>query len=260
MLHQRLQSCVQSMLSEAFETNQGAIAEAAAVLSRAIAHEKGVFAFGAGHSLSLVLEMYRRAGGLKVVQPIWNDELRPGREPAADPNPETTPGYAAILTADLAWGVGDVVWVISNSGRNPLPVELALAARDRGVTVIGLVSRRHADAVPASPGLPKLTEVADIVLDNRGEPGDACLSVEGVVGRMAPTSTIVGAALVHAVWVETAALLAAAGQPPEVYASFNLGSLATSATREVATSATTWENGEAARDWGAGPPRRPSEG
>lgn len=229
MLHQRLHACLQSMLSEAFESNQHAIVQAAGVLAQAIAEGKDVYAFGAGHSLSLVLEMHRRAGGVKGVRPIWNDELRAGGEPAPEPNPETTPGYAAELTADLAWGAGDVVWVISNSGRNPLPVELALRARDRGVTVIGLVSRRHAEAVPASPGLPKLTEVADIVLDNRGEPGDACLPVDGVAGRMAPTSTIVGAALVHAVWVETAALLAARGEPPEVYVSFNLGSLATAA-------------------------------
>jgi uncharacterized phosphosugar-binding protein len=229
MLHQRLHACLQSVLSEAFESNEDAIVQAAGVLARAIAEGKDVYAFGAGHSLSLVLEMHRRAGGVKVVRPIWNDELRAGGEPSPEANPETTPGYAATLTADLAWGAGDVVWVISNSGRNPLPVELALSARDRGVTVIGLVSRRHADVVPASPGLPKLTEVADIVLDNRGEPGDACLSVDGVAGRMAPTSTIVGAALVHAVWVEAAALLAARGEPPEVYVSFNLGPLAAAA-------------------------------
>lgn len=210
-------------MRSAFEVNGPAIEQAAEVLSEAIATAHAVYAFGAGHSISLVMEMYHRAGGLKVVQPIWNEELLTRDGASVDRNPETVPGYAGQLVEGLEWGPGDAVWVISNSGRNALPVEVALAAKGQGVRVIALLSSRHAAAVPASPGLPKLSEVADVVLDNRGELGDACLALPGVPGRVAPTSTILGATLIHAVWAEVASRLAARGEPPEVYASFNLG-------------------------------------
>jgi uncharacterized phosphosugar-binding protein len=89
--------------------------------------------------------------------------------------------------------------------------------------VVGLVSAAHAARVSAAPGLPKLPEIADYLLDNGGCFGDAALDVAGLAGRMAPTSTIVGAALVHAVWAEAAGRLTARGHVPEVWASANRG-------------------------------------
>jgi uncharacterized phosphosugar-binding protein len=111
--------------------------------------------------------------------------------------------------------------VISNSGRNTLVVEVALEARRHGVTVVGLVSAQHSDTVSAVPGLPKLPEIADYLLDNGGCFGDAALEIPGVAERMAPTSTIVGAALIHAVWAEAGERLVARGYVPDVWGSAN---------------------------------------
>lgn len=98
---------------------------------------------------------------------------------------------------------------------------MALEARRHGVTVVGLVSAAHAGTVSAAPGLPKLSEVADYLLDNGGCFGDAALEIPGLAERMAPTSTIVGAALVHAVWAEAGERLVARGYVPEVWSSVN---------------------------------------
>jgi uncharacterized phosphosugar-binding protein len=214
---------ITSLLDNALERNDAVLEQVSAALAAAIAGRRHVYAFGAGHSLSLVTEMHRRAGSLKVVRPVWNPELTSQEDGEATGRLESAAGYAATLTDDLDWGPGDLCWVISNSGRNALVVELALEARRHGVMVVGLVSAAHSDAVSAAPGLPKLPEIADYVLDNGGCFGDAALDIAGIAERMGPTSTIVGAALIHAVWAEVGERLVARGHVPEVWGSANRG-------------------------------------
>jgi uncharacterized phosphosugar-binding protein len=211
------------LLDETLERNDAAIGDVAAAITTTILAGRDVYAFGAGHSLALVGEMRRRAGGMKVVRPLWNAELTSRADEEAAGKLENVPGYYRQLTGGLDWGPGDLCWVISNSGRNALVVELALEARRHGVTVVGLVSATHAGTVSAAPGLPKLPEIADYLLDNGGCFGDAALDIPGVAERMAPTSTIVGAALIHAVWAEVAERLVARGHVPEVWGSVNRG-------------------------------------
>src|SRR6266496_4423995 len=211
------------LLDLALEQNDAAIGGVATAISTTILAGRHVYAFGAGHSLALVSEMHRRAGGMKVVRPLWNAELTSRADEEAAGKLENRPGYYKELTGGLDWGPGDLCWVISNSGRNTLVVELALEARRHGVAVVGLVSREHSGIVSAAPGLPKLPEIADYLLDNGGCFGDAALDIAGVAERMAPTSTIVGAALIHAVWAEAGERLAARGYMPEVWGSANRG-------------------------------------
>ena len=207
------------LLDQALEQNDAAISDVAAATTTTILAGRHVYAFGAGHSLALVSEMHRRAGSMKAVRPLWNAELTS----RTDAELENQAGYYKELTGGLDWGPGDLCWVISNSGRNTLVVELALEARRHGVAVVALVSREHSGTVSAAPGLPKLPEVADYLLDNGGCFGDAALDIAGVAERMAPTSTIVGAALIHAVWAEAGDRLAARGDVPEVWGSANRG-------------------------------------
>lgn len=212
---------VTSLLDSALDRNDAVLEQVGAAMATAIATGGHVYAFGAGHSLSLVSEMHRRAGSLKVVRPIWNAELTSLADEEAVGKLESTVGYYATLTRDLAWGPGDLCWVISNSGRNALVVEFAREAKRRGVAVIALTSVEHSTSVTPAPGLPKLPEIADYVLDNAGRFGDASLDLPGLAEAMAPTSTITGAALIHAAWVGAAEKLVAAGYAPEVWGSIN---------------------------------------
>jgi uncharacterized phosphosugar-binding protein len=191
------------LLDQALERNDAAISDVAAATTTTILAGRHVYAFGAGHSLALVSEMHRRAGSMKAVRPLWNAELTSRIDAEAAGKLENQAGYYKELTGGLDWGPGDLCWVISNSGRNTLVVELALEARRHGVTVVGLVSREHSG--------------------NGGCFGDAALDIAGVAERMAPTSTIVGAALIHAVWAEAGERLAARGYVPEVWGSANRG-------------------------------------
>jgi uncharacterized phosphosugar-binding protein len=214
---------ITGLLDQALEKNDAAIDGVASAITTTILAGRHVYAFGAGHSLALVSEMHRRAGGMKVVRPLWNDELTSRTDEEAAGQLEKRAGYYKELTGGVDWGPGDLCWVISNSGRNTLVVELALEARRHGVTVVGLVSAVHAGTVSAAPGLPKLPEIADYLLDNGGCFGDAALDIPGIAERMGPTSTIVGAALIHAVWAEVAERLVARGHVPEVWGSANRG-------------------------------------
>lgn len=212
---------VTRLLDSALDRNDAALEQVSAALAAAIAGGRHVYAFGAGHSLSLVTEMHRRAGSLKGVRPIWNPELTSQQDGEAAGRLESAAGYYAKLTTDLDWGPGDLCWVISNSGRNVLVVEFAQEAKRRGVAVIALTSVEHSTSVPPAPGLPRLLEIADYVLDNAGRLGDASLDLPGLAEAIAPTSTITGAALIHAAWAGAAEKLVAAGHVPEVWGSVN---------------------------------------
>jgi uncharacterized phosphosugar-binding protein len=213
------------LLETALERNASAIDDVAGAIATAILDGHHIYAFGAGHSIALVNEMYRRAGGVKIVRPIWNDALLSRSDEDAMGKLENEIGYYRQLTDGLPWGPGDLCWVLSNSGRNALIVELAQEAKRHGVAVIALTSLTHSGAVAATPGLPKLPEIADYVLDNAGAFGDASLAIPGLAEYMAPTSTIVGAALIHATWAEVAERLVAHGHIPEIWGSANRGKI-----------------------------------
>lgn len=210
-------------LEGVFHANQTAIEDAAQVMSHAYQTGHTIFAFGSGHSALLVEEMYYRAGGLPLITPIWDFDVMIHRDPLRASALERTPGYASTVLQTITWQPGDVLWLISNSGRNALVVEMARMARGAGVTVMALTSLRHSRAVqPGDAQGDKLFELADVVLDNCGVLGDAGFLPEGVDRPMAPTSTVLGAVLVHAVEVRVMEHLAQAGVPPEVLRSFNV--------------------------------------
>jgi uncharacterized phosphosugar-binding protein len=212
-----------ALLEEALERNGAAIDDVAVAITTAVLDGGHIYAFGAGHSLALVNEMYRRAGGVKIVRPIWNSELLSRSDEELAGKLENEIGYYRKLTDGLDWGPGDLCWVLSNSGRNALVVELAQEAKRHGVAVIALTSLAHSGAVPATPGLPKLPEIADYIFDNAGAFGDASIAIPGLAEWVAPTSTIIGAALIHATWSEVAERLVTQGHIPEIWGSANLG-------------------------------------
>ncbi|MCY0898879.1 MAG: sugar isomerase domain-containing protein [Firmicutes bacterium] len=221
--HERMAEYVENHLKAVWAANQEVVPRVAARIVTAHLNGHRVYAFGSGHSHMLVEEMYYRAGGLTVVTPIWEPALMLHEDPQEASRLEQTPGVSETILARVPLQAGDVLWLISNSGRNPLIVELALAAKAQKVYVIALTSLNHARAVtPRSVTRDKLHQLADAVLDNAGDVGDAGFRVEGVTRPMFPTSTIAGAVLVHWVWVEVARQLAEAGHPPDVLASFNV--------------------------------------
>ena len=205
---------VTAQLAEARAVNGDAIRRAAEMVAATVRGDGIVYLFGSGHSALLALEAAGRAGGFAGVQPIWDPAI--GRA-------EQVEGYGSVLVRDLGWEPRDCLFVISHSGRNPAPVEVALAGKAAGLPVVGITALDYSrSSVSRQSSGKRLFEVVDLVLDTRGVPGDAAVSIQGVAVKTGPTSTIVGAALLDAVIVEAVAILAAAGVEPPLVRSYNL--------------------------------------
>ena len=200
-----------------------AIDAAARAITASVATGGVLYAFGASHAGLMVQDLFYRAGGLAAVQPILPRELMLDTKPVDDTTrTEQTLGLGAAYLDPYSVGSGDIVLVVSVSGRNPVPVELAIAARDRGALVIALTSVAYSRSVGGRGGVPRLFEVADLVLDLAGVPGDASVELGGRLPAAGPTSSVIGAAILHGLAVEVATRLHRAGVEPPVFASANL--------------------------------------
>lgn len=184
----------------------------------------GIFhVFGSGHSHALAEEAFHRAGGLVPVNAIQEVFLTPLTSPRMSGQLERVPGLAKLILDGHDLRRGEVLMVISNSGINAVPVEVALEGKVRGLRVIALTSLHHSQGVPSRHGSGKrLFEIADIVLDNCGEPGDAAVGYEGFQGRVGPTSLLAGAYIINSLVCRVVELFLAKGLTPPVYLSANL--------------------------------------
>ncbi|MBI4516083.1 MAG: SIS domain-containing protein [Deltaproteobacteria bacterium] len=203
---------VLALLSRLRVSQREASARAADIVATALRADGVVHLFGTGHSHLLAEEVFYRAGGLIPIQAMLDPSVLLSSGARASTATERTPGAAAEIAGRYQLRRGDVGIVISNSGRNPAPVEMAQLMKARGLTVIALTNlRQSAASPPRAPLRQRLFEVADVVLDNGGAAGDACLQLPSVPYPVGPTSTIAGAVLLHAVLIGAMERLVAAG-------------------------------------------------
>jgi uncharacterized phosphosugar-binding protein len=199
------------------------LSAAAALVADSLARGGSVHAFGTGHSHMLAEELFYRAGGLVRVKPILFEGLMLHAGAELSTSLERLPGVAAALLEQHPIAPGDVLVVASNSGGNAVVREMASLARARGIPVIAIVSRAHASSGSArAAGATNLQDVADVVIDNGGAPGDAAVAIDGFAQRVGPTSTVVGAAALNAIVAEAAERLVAQGIEPDVFLSSNV--------------------------------------
>ncbi|HYC71044.1 MAG TPA: sugar isomerase domain-containing protein [Opitutaceae bacterium] len=215
---------VAQLLERARQQNATALKKAGAVIGESIAAGGVLHTFGSGHSEIIAREIIGRAGGLVCVSGIYD---------ATGGFIENLVGYGTKLAEryDRAHGLrgGEAIIVISNSGKNSSPIEVALYAKQKGMTVIALTSVEMArQSATVHPGGKKLHELADLVLDNCGTVGDALVDVVGgpaapeIVAKAGPTSTLAGALLLNLLSLEVTEWLAARGHTPPILRSQNL--------------------------------------
>lgn len=195
------------------------LAPAVAAVEVAARADRLTYVFGTGHSHMLAEELHFRAGGPAFVVPVLDPALMLHEGAIASTARERNAGVAAQVLAPYPIAAGDVLIVVSNSGVNAVPVEAADLGRAAGATVIALTSRAYSAA--AAAGRRTLADFADVVLDNGLPPGDALAALPGTPLRAGPGSTVIGAALLNALFAEVAARLAASGPPP-IYLSANM--------------------------------------
>ena len=132
---------------------------------------------------------------------------------------ENVSGFANRILRNFDVSSDDSALVVSSSGTNLVPVEIAEEFQKGGVKVVGMVSRAHSEASASKrEDGKKMTDFADLVLDTGAPVGDAAVEVEGLAEKVSPLSTVGGVILVNAIKAEVAARLVAGGAPPKVLA------------------------------------------
>jgi uncharacterized phosphosugar-binding protein len=204
-------------------TQLPAIGQAADIIARSVAGGGVVYTFGTGHSHELAEEVAYRAGSIVPVSAILEPSLTGSTEVSKSEFLERLEGFAPHILDYHRVGQSDVLIVISNSGRNAAPVEMAQEAQLRGIPVIAVTSLAYSREVSSRlPGGKKLYEVADVVLDNCTPYGDAVVKLPDAPQPVGPLSTVAGAALLHAVMVGVAQRLVGKLSPLPVFWSGNL--------------------------------------
>jgi uncharacterized phosphosugar-binding protein len=195
------------------------------LLADTVAAGGRLFAFGAGHSSLAAQDVVYRAGGLALmnlltVPGVVGVDVMPATLGSAL---ERVDGLATAVLDCSPLRAGDTLVIISLSGRNALPVEMAMTARARGVQVIGVTSVTYAaETAPRHSSGTYLKDHCDVVLDSKIAIGDAELTLDTVPAPFAPASTVVTSALLQAVVATAAADLAARGIEPPMLRSGNV--------------------------------------
>ena len=214
---------VGAMIERLRDEHVGSIREAGRLVAEVLRADRLVHVFGTGHSHMLAEEGLYRAGGLAPVNAILESGLMLHEGAAVSTRLGKLPGLAPIVADKYGFEEGDLLVVVSNSGVNAAPVEIASLAKEAGLKVLAISSVAYSKSVEPKPGVSaRLYEIADLTLDNLGEPGDAVIEVDGTGLKVGPTSTVIGAALLNAVFVEATCALASEGMEPPVYRSSNM--------------------------------------
>jgi uncharacterized phosphosugar-binding protein len=211
---------IRALLDTIAQTQAEVIDRAATTMVETIGRDGMIYLFGTGHSHMLAEEGHFRAGGLAPVCPIFSASLMLHESAIMSSLMERTSGVVKAVISHYNLKAGDTLVVFSNSGVNAVPVEMAMAGKAIGMTVIAVVSLEYAARAPISAAGRKLNEVADIVIDNCGVQGDALVEIGGI--RVAPASTVAGAFILNSIFAEVSSRLADAGVPVPAFISSNV--------------------------------------
>jgi uncharacterized phosphosugar-binding protein len=210
-------------------TQEEVVRAAAGLCANSIAAGKLVHLFGTGHGAIPALEAFPRSGGIVGFHPIAELPITLLHHVWGDMGVQQyrflhrQQGYGTAILEAHRPDPDDSLILFSHSGINPVILDMALAAKERGLSVVGVTSKPHSSAVESRhPSGRRLYEVADVVIDTGAPLGDAVVQIKGLNEPVSAVSTVLVVAVVQAVVAETAALLVARGRPPHVEVNLNL--------------------------------------
>ena len=216
----------EEILRRVRETQLDRIRDAADRCARTILQRGLVHLFGSGHSRMAVEEVFPRYGSFPGFHPIVELSVTNHTQVVGANGQrqamaiERMEGLGEPILRNFVFREWDVMIVFSTSGNKGVVIDIAQGAKDRGLEVIAVLAERYSNLLPSehSSGR-KLSDIADLTIDNCALPGDSMVEVPGVDVRVGPGSTIGNTAVVNCLKVLVAEKLAAAGEPPLVLAS-----------------------------------------
>ncbi|MFW6289487.1 MAG: sugar isomerase domain-containing protein [Mariniphaga sp.] len=211
---------------ETVKKQQGLIREAAQMFAETILAGRMVHVFGSGHSRILVEEMWPRYGSFPGFNPIVELSLTfhnlvvgaNGQRQAMFL--ENVSGFADRILRNFDLHETDTALIISSSGCNVVPVEMAEIFQQKKIKVTSIISVKHSEKSTSNrKDGKKLGDFSNLILDTGAPVGDAMVYVPGLDTPVSPGSTVGGTLLINCIKAELAAILTAAGQPPKVLSS-----------------------------------------
>ena len=199
------------------------IIQAADTIANAVGQDGILYTFGTGHSHIVAEDVAYRAGGLVPVDAILEAGLTGHEKVRQSEFMERVEGIAKVILDYYRPSQRDAIVIISNSGRNAAPIEMAMQAHQRGMPVIAITSLAHSQGTSSrhSSGT-RLYEVADIVIDNHCVKGDAMIPMTGLPMPVGAGSGVAGLFILHTIIVQTIQALLDRGIQPPVFMSGNL--------------------------------------
>ncbi len=209
---------------EKVKTNEAdKIKMAAEKVAEAIMKDGIVHLFGCGHSHILTEDVLYRAGGLVPISPVFHEPLMLHEGAVVSSELERKMNYAEKFTDKIDIRKNDICFVLSTSGRNPVPVDVASYMRSKGAYVIGLTSMEYSSSLPSrhDNGL-HLYDAVDMYIDNFAPKGDAVLSYDKVKVPFTAVSTISGGFILNSIFAESIVIMADNDFEPPIFLSGNL--------------------------------------
>lgn len=207
-----------------FNTQAEVISQVAERMVQTIQKNQLIYIFGTGHSHMIAEEGHMRAGGLAHVVPMLVSGFMLHENTLGSSALERTPGVARIAYDHYHPAPGSMLFVVSNSGVNVAPVEMALLGKEHGLTTVSISSHEYAKIAPLSVHGKRINEIADFAIDNCGEIGDALVPFGDNGIKAAASSTMVGAMIWNMLVAEVCSRLYASGTTTlPIYVSFNAG-------------------------------------
>lgn len=182
-----------------------------------------VHVFGSGHSRIMVEEMWPRYGSFPGFNPLVELSLTfhnlvvgaNGQRQAMFL--ENVSGLAERILRNFDLSQKDSALIISSSGTNVVPVEMAELFQQKKIRVVAIITKLHSESSESKrPDGLKLHDFADLVLDTGAPKGDSMMKIPGLDTPVAPGSTVGGAMIINAIKTAVAEKLTKAGQPPKV--------------------------------------------
>lgn len=225
---------LQAVLERIKREQERNIESAGKIVAESISKGGVIHTFGTGHSHIIAEEVFFRAGGIASINPILDERLIFLKGALESTRAERESGLARSLIELEDVKSEDAAIIISNSGRNAAPVEMALEMRDRGVRVIAITNleQSRSSASRHSSGK-RLYELADVAIDNCVPTGDALVELDGLNSKTGASSTVAGAAIAHSIIIEALSELIQKGVNPPVLQSANIEGTTADTLREV---------------------------
>jgi len=221
MVGKQYASDVLDLAQKAIDSEYGQIRKVAAEIFKSLKDGGVLHVFGCGHSHMFMEECFYRAGGLAPVNPLFETSTMLHEGAVKSSLIERMSGYAPYVLDNYDVRPGEVILIFSQSGINSFPIEMAIAAKAKGLITVGFSSMNYRDAASRHPTGEKLCDVVDYVINNHSPYGDAMVAYEKSGVRAVPSSTVLSMMLLNMLIAEVIECYDQAGLRPPAFISGN---------------------------------------